>query len=171
MATHTDAAEILSRFPGPVTLYPSRKKWLLVFAGGALFATGGAWMIQSGDRMGWFVLMFFALVALAAAAAMLPGAGAFTLDHDGFEVTSLFRRHRSRWQDTAGFVAARIPPARQNFVVYDDVKQNTKNVAKINVAIIGRNSALPDTYGLSAENLAHLMARWHERALGQSSRT
>ena len=30
-------ATILSRFPGPVTLHPSRAKWLMVFAGGALF--------------------------------------------------------------------------------------------------------------------------------------
>jgi hypothetical protein len=171
MATRTDAAEILSRFPGPVTLYPSRKKWLLVFAGGALFATGGAWMIQGGDGTGWFVLIFFGLVALVAAAAMLPGAGALTLDRDGFEVTNLFRRHRSRWQDTVGFLAARIPPARQKFVVYDDVTQSSRTLAKINVEIVGRNAALPDTYGLSAENLAHLTARWRERALGQSPGT
>jgi hypothetical protein len=35
MPPPTVAAAILARFPGPLTLYPSRKKWLLVFAGSA----------------------------------------------------------------------------------------------------------------------------------------
>ncbi len=161
-----DPAQTLARFPGPVTIYPSRKKWLLVFAGGALFTAGGAWMIASGDASGWFVLIFFALVAIVAAAALLPGAGALMLDGDGFEVTNLFRHHRSRWPDTAGFTAARIPPARQTMVVYNDATQTAKSLAKINVAIVGRNSALPDTYGLSADQLAGMMAQWRERALG-----
>ena len=164
----TDAVQILPRFPGPVTLYPSRKKWLLVFAGSALFAIGGAWMIRSGEGTGWFVLIVFGLGALIAAAAMLPGAGALMLDRDGFEVTSLFRRHRCRWQDTDGFAAARIPPARQSMVVYDDVNQRTKSIAKINVSITGRNSAVPDTYGLSADDLAAVMAQWRERASGRN---
>jgi hypothetical protein len=44
-----DVAEILSRFPGPLTLHPSRKKWLLFFSIGALFAAGGGWMINRGE--------------------------------------------------------------------------------------------------------------------------
>jgi hypothetical protein len=64
MPMRNDVAEILSRFPGPVTLHPSRMKWLLVFAGGALFATGGGLMVADGKGTGWFVLIFFVLVAL-----------------------------------------------------------------------------------------------------------
>jgi hypothetical protein len=168
MPSATDAAEILARFPGPLTLYPSRKKWLLVLAGSALFAVGGFWMIKTGDARGWLVLIFFGLAAAVAAVAMLPGAGALTLDAQGFEATNLFRRHRTRWQDTTGFQAARIPPARQMWVVYDDITQNKKSIAKFNIGIVGRNAALPDTYGLSADDLAQLMAQWRGRALGQT---
>jgi hypothetical protein len=163
-----DAAQILARFPGPVTIYPSRKKWLLVFAISIAFTAGGTWMIASCDASGWFVLVFFGLGAIVAAAALLPGAGALMLDSDGFEVTNLFRHHRSHWQDTGGFLAARIPPARHLMVVYDDATQSAKNLAKINTAIVGRNAGLPDTYGLSADDLARLMAQWCERALGRS---
>jgi hypothetical protein len=170
MPSATDDAAILSRFPGPVTLYPSRKKWLLVFAGSALFAVGGFWMIRQGNAMGWAVLIFFGLAAVVGAAAMLPGAGGLTLDREGFETTNLFRRHRTRWQDATGFQAARIPPAHQKWVVYDDVNVSTKRIAKFNVGIVGRNGALPDTYGLSADNLAQLMAQWRERALARSVR-
>jgi hypothetical protein len=163
----TDVAEILSRFPGPLTLYPSRKKWLLFFLIGALFAAGGGWMINRGEGSGWFVLIFFGLAAIVAAAAMLPGAGGLTLDRDGFEVTNLFRSYRARWHDTAGFTAVRIPHA-QMMVVYDDAKQSGKGLAQLNVAIAGRGAGLPDTYGLSADDLAQLMAQWRDRAVAQT---
>jgi hypothetical protein len=168
MPSPADITKILSRFPGPVTLYPSRIKWLLVFTASALFAVGGFWMTKTGDGSGWFVLIFFSLGALIAAAAMLPGAGGLTLDRDGFDITSLFRRHRTRWRDAAGFEAARIPRAHQKMVVYDDITQSTKSIAKLNVGLVGRNSGLPDTYGHSADNLAQLMAQWRERALRET---
>jgi hypothetical protein len=168
MPSPADITKILSRFPGPVTLYPSRIKWLLVFTVCALFAVGGIFMIRDGASGGWFVLIFFGLGAPVAAAAMLPGAGGLTLDRDGFDITSLFRGHRTRWRDAAGFEAARFPPAHQKMVVYDDVTQGTKSIAKLNVGLVGRNSGLPDTYGHSADNLAQLMAQWRERALRET---
>jgi hypothetical protein len=167
MAARADTAAILDRFPGPVTLYPSRRKWLLVLAVGAVLAVGGALMIRDGDPKGWFVLIFFVAVALTAAAAMLPGAGALTLDRDGFEVTNLFRHHRTRWQDAAGFTAARIPPAHQRFVVFDHAGASGKLLASVNVAIVGHSASLPDTYGRSADELAELMAAWRASALAR----
>jgi hypothetical protein len=165
--SRTDLAAVLARFPGPVTLYPSRKKWLLVLAGGSVFAVGGALMIRDGDLRGWFVLIFFAAVALVAAAVLLPGAGALTLDRDGFEITNLFRHHRIRWQDASGFTAVRIPPARQLFVVFDQASASGRLVANVNVAIVGHSASLPDTYGQSAEKLAELMAAWRASALAR----
>ena len=115
--------------------------------------------------MGWYVLVFFGLVALIAAVAMLPGAGGLILDREGFDVTSLLRRYRIRWQDTADFAAVSIPPAHQKMVGYNDLKRSSSRLAKMNVAIVGRDAAIPDTYGLSADALAQLMAQWRVRAL------
>jgi hypothetical protein len=164
--TLTDkAAQLLARYPGPVMLYPSRKKWLTVFLGGAAFTAGGVMMVRSGEPLGWFVLGFFALVAVIAAAALLPGAGKLTLDRDGFEATTLFRRHRARWADTDGFDSAVVPPSHQALVVYDDRTLPSGGLAGINTSITGRNSALGDTYGFAAADLAALMAAWRERAV------
>ena len=80
---------------------------------------------------------------------------------------NLFRRNRTRWQDVDCFIAARIPPAAQKFVTFD-IHQARNRIAKINVAIIGRNSALPDTYGLSADDLAGLMAQWRALAVARN---
>jgi hypothetical protein len=47
-------------------------------------------------------------------------------------------------------------------VVFDDAGVKRSKLGGI---LMGRNSAVPDTYGLSAEELAHIMSRWRERAL------
>jgi hypothetical protein len=96
---------------------------------------------------------------------LLPGAGGLTLDRNGFQVTSLFRSSSSRWQDVSGFEPASIPPSLQKLVVYDDVNVAGRKIANLNVALIGRNAALPDTYGLTADDLARLMMTWRDRAV------
>jgi hypothetical protein len=164
MPSNTKAEMILSQFPGPVTLYPSKKKWLLIFVIGILLTASGHLMIGDGVRWGWFVFVFFACGSITAVVMLLPGAGALLLDKEGFQATSLFGRHRSRWQDTSGFEAVSIPPSLQKMVVYDDAKLIGRSMAKINVGIAGHNAGLPDTYGLSADGLAHLMARCQARA-------
>jgi hypothetical protein len=51
-------------------------------------------------------------------------------------------------------------------VVYDD-RTAQGVVAKLNAAVAGYAAGLPDTYGLSADELAALMTSWRSRALAQ----
>jgi hypothetical protein len=156
---------ILARFPGPVTLYPSRRKWAIIFVVGGLAAAGGVWMVETEHPWGWFVLIFFLIGTITAGAALLPGAGRLTLESGGFEIKNLYRRRRIRWQDVTGFEAAVIPPSARKFVLYDELKAKDRVISKFNTAIAGRNAALPDTYGFSADDLADLITRWRERAI------
>jgi hypothetical protein len=160
------ANAILAKFPGPVTLSASRRKWLLMLLGsGAFTAAGIAMVLSSATAGGWFGVIFFGLCTIVAVVMLLPGAGALRLDREGFEVTSLFRRHRSRWADATGFKSAQIPPSFIHLVAYNDANLSGKSIAKLNVAIAGANAGLPDTYGFAAADLADLMIRWRERAL------
>ena len=64
-------------------------------------------------------------------------------------------------------ILARFPDSNsQHMVGYDDDRLKGFG-AKFSRDKIGRNAALPDTYGLSHEELARLMTEWHERALAQ----
>ena len=166
--------EILSRFPGPVTLYPSRRRWLGILLGCAAFVAIGVWMLIStstGDgsfantAIAWFAIVFFGIGVVVAAVTVLPGAGALKLDRDGFEITKFFRRHSVRWPDATGFAMAAIPPAEQKMVVFDDAHAGGGAIARWSVSIAGHNASLPDTYGLPAEDLASLMTRWRDRAV------
>jgi len=154
---------ILSRFPGPVTLYPSRKKWLLFLLGSALFTAGGVGMVVTKADWGWLVLIFFAVCTAVFGIGLLPGAGRLVLDHDGFQVTTLYRSFRRQWHDVKSFEPVAIPPSMQRSVGYDDVNAG-KTITVLNTAISGHNAALPDSYGLSVDDLAQLMLRWRERA-------
>ncbi len=169
MTSDAKVEEILARYPGPVMLRPSRRKWLLVLLGGAIFTAGGIWMVQDSADGGWFVLTFFGLVTIAAAVMLLPGAGGLTLDAEGFGWTSLFRPHRTRWQDASDFAAARMYQTQGVF--YEDAAYKSTGLGQISRSIAGRSAGLPDTYGLSASSLADLMTRWRARALASSRPT
>ena len=164
MPTQDKTEEVLARFPGPVTLYPSRKKWFLLLLVCAGFTAGGVWMASEDAAGGWFVTAVFGIFSLTAVITMLPGAGALKLDRDGFELVAMYRSSVVRWQDASAFTVARIPTSDHHLVVFDNAAMTPGKLAKVNVCLVGRNSSLPDTYGLSAVGLTMLMARWRERA-------
>jgi hypothetical protein len=159
---------ILSRFPGPVVLVPSRRKWLLVLGGGLAFVAGGLWVMHDDPLWGWLAVGFFAIAALVGALMLLPGAGGLRLDSDGFEMTSLFRRHRSRWTEVSEFEVVRLPPSLQKMVVFDDARTKDSALAKVNRSLAGRTGGLPDSYSLSCEDLAAIMNEWRARATGRT---
>jgi hypothetical protein len=165
---------ILSRFPGPVTLYPSKTKWLSTFLGCLGFSIIGIWLIEIGNRtwMDWSALIFFSLGVILIPIALLPGASVLTLDADGFQFINLFRRCRYSWVDTTGFVSWAVT-GRTKMVLFNmpiPDSRVAKGFDKVARALSGHDGGLPDTYGLSAENLAQLMTRWRERAIASGSR-
>jgi hypothetical protein len=76
----------------------------------------------------------------------------------------VFRRRRSRWADVMNFVPEAMPLSSKKLLGYDDVNQRRKMMGELNVGLTGRNSVLPDNYGLALEDLARLMTPWRERA-------
>lgn len=50
-------------------------------------------------------------------------------------------------------------------VGYNDRTQAQRALARANVGLVGRNSALPDTYGMTVEDLVRLMSLWRRKAL------
>jgi hypothetical protein len=162
MAGNEDA--ILAQFPGPVTLYPSRRKWLLLLLTTAAFTAAGVDMVVTAQPQGWAVLIFFGVGIVVSALMLLPGAAGLTLDRDGFTTTSLFRANRSLWQNVTGFQAISVPFSPKAMVGFDDVMAKGKALAELSTAMAGRSGALPDTYGLAVEELVRVMAQWRERA-------
>jgi hypothetical protein len=172
-------SEILARFPGPVTLYPSRRKWLLLMAGCLLFAVGGIGEAHNGNAMDWLGVAFFGLGAIVPGLMLLHGAASIRLDSDGFEMTNLFRHARFHWQDASGFEAqfppvlrasAIPPPSWNKFVAFDNSKMQNPTWARVSALIMKHNAQLGDTYGFSADELAKLKTQWRNLAVAARPR-
>jgi hypothetical protein len=161
---------ILARFPGPVTLHPSRIRYVGLLAASLGFVAALVFMLQHGSigpggaLKAWLGIAFFGVGALIGAVMLLPGAGRLTLDADGFERVTLFMKFPASWQQASDFIVWEHRTGRGHrvrLVAYDD------NCVGDNMSrrLSGRNAGLPDTYGLSPEELARLMTQWRGRAL------
>jgi hypothetical protein len=168
-----DVDAILARFPGPVTLHVGRLKFLGLLAASLGFAAVLLYMLDDGALSpsatfkAWLGIAVFGMCALVAAVMLLPGAGSLTLGADGFDRVTLFMTFRKPWRQVGNFTVVQYSPRRGRtirFVGYDDAALAAENV---NHRLSGRNAALPDTYGLSHEDLASLMNQWRARALAQ----
>jgi hypothetical protein len=162
---HDAAADILARFPGPVALVPSRLKWVLILLGCAGFVAIAVLLMPKNEAMTWLAIAFFGIGIAVALVMLMPGAGGMILDREGFTIVNLFRRNVILWTDATDFVADTIPMTVKKTVLFNLASAKSKMLGRLNVGLTGRNGAIPDTYGLSADDLANLMAQWRERAL------
>ncbi len=160
---HPETNLILSRFPGPVTLYSSRRKWLRLSFTGFLFTVAGTLMVFYGISGGWFFLVVFGVLSIMGFGMLLPGASSLKLDEEGFQTTRFYQRHRTRWQDVRRFETVQQYRSPETIVVYDDLKSPDTPLARLNKVLADHNAFLPDTYGLAGQDLAWLMGQWRER--------
>lgn len=170
MSPSLQPRSVLFQFPGPVTLYPSRKSLLMSVVGCALVTTlFGIAVVTKGDGMAWFGVALFASATIGSAILLRPGALSLTLDKDGFTQISPFRTRRSRWQDVTNFHSAAFgTPFGSRYVRYtDDLRKGM--FTKLHGTAYGCNAAMANDFGLSAEDLADLMTQWRNRAVRASA--
>src|SRR5262245_15154717 len=148
--------DILARFPGPVTLRPTLKKWSLLLSGCYAGIALGFSGIATGIGpiwLAWFVIALFSVFTVLIVVA--PRASSLRLDEEGFEMTALFRRYSIRWRDVANFETTVLPLAVWKNVVFDDASATKRTnintmrrlYLRLNAALLGgRNTMLPDTY-------------------------
>lgn len=116
----------------------------------------------------WLVGGFSGLVVVAAAMQLFSGRTWLRLDLEGFEQAMLGRRMQCRWDEVSDFGTWSM---RQGFftvhrgVAFDRPGDEGKVVARMNRAIAGGTTALGDTFGMRAEDLAALRNAFRERAL------
>lgn len=167
---------LLQRFPGPVELRMQQSKLVFTLLGVLVFGGITTYFIVT-ERPNLIVAAFlwFCVVCLAVSIPfflyLLIKGGGLRLEAEGFRLAQAWRTTFTRWADTSEFdvgSTAILITYRGDgtaVVTYDDANAKGGNLASINTSIVGRNSALPDTYGMSAEDLKTLMNGWRQRAL------
>jgi hypothetical protein len=165
MQPRRTVGEILAGYPGPVELVPNVGRWRVMLAFNLAFVTAGLIMLLQGQKTGLYVAIAFGLLVLPLAMVALPGAAKLTVMRDGFIATALYRGHLTRWADVSEFQIAQMARSKQYILVYDDASLVKGSHLLSGSSYAGRNSALPSTYGLSAEELARILNHWRARAL------
>ncbi len=153
--------------PDTLDLRPSRLKWLVIFLISAGFISIAIWIMPPKELLTrWFAGGFFALCALVAFPQMIGVGGGLKLDRKGFVCRSLFSSFRREWTECTGFAALRVGPRKMvGFTTVRDELLHPR-LAAVARGMTSTAGALPDTYGLSANELADLMNRFRDRAVG-----
>lgn len=122
-------------------------------------------MAGDGRPGAWAVTAFFGACALLALLMLLPRATYLEVREDGFAYRHLFRGKSYAWSEVGPFSTASLGSG--SMVVFDRLGATPTRLARASAALAGANHGLPDTYGLDAGELALLMNRTRERALGR----
>ncbi|MDQ8205777.1 STM3941 family protein [Pelagicoccus sp. SDUM812003] len=144
------------------TFYPSKTKHALLLLVSITFVAGGIWLAKNGDWMGHIAYVFFGLGVVVFTIQLLPNSSYLKLKEDGFEFSALFRRHYVKWNDIKhfGIMTQTHRGMTTNKMVGWDYREEFEGSdlgRKISKKIGGIESALPDTYGMKAEELLSLM--------------
>ena len=164
---------IVARFPGPVRLHVTRRRKLAIFAIAGAVTVLFAWLLIRTPltwweaTFVWIAILLFGWLAVGAAILLCkPSGWCLTLDADGFETLNLlfFLSVRMHWRDVGEFRVRYVPGT--SYVLAG------RKVAtfKILGAPFGARGSriLPDSYGLSEDDLVWLMNEWRARALARS---
>lgn len=156
--------------PETLKLGPSRVKWLFVLALSLGFVAIAVFLGGAMDLpVRLFSGGFFAICALIAAPQVIGIGSDLRLDAQGFTCRSLFRSWRREWKDCSPFEVVHVGMRGMvGFSTEQDERDKPRLSAVSRGLTGGPSGALPDTYGLSTVELADLMNRFRDRALGAS---
>jgi hypothetical protein len=151
--------------PDGMTLKPDRLRWFFVFLIAAGFVAVAVWMGPNEDPLlFWGGGGFFLLCALIATPLMFGVGSSLTLDSKGFTCRTLFKSFRREWRACSAFYPVSI--GFRKFVGFTTEQDEAAHprIAAANREFIGASGMLPDTFGLTADDLSDLMNTYRGRA-------
>ncbi|CAN5882011.1 hypothetical protein BH23ACT11_BH23ACT11_23670 [soil metagenome] len=148
-------------------LKPSRARTFALLAGSGVLTAASVYITLSGETpawFGWFVASFFGLCTLVFLVLLLPGSAYLKVTPEGFTICSLFRSSTYSWMAVESFKAGEIG-LNNNGVVFDFSREYEGQELGRDIAssLAGHEGALPDTYGMSPEDLAEFLNRCRRR--------
>lgn len=155
-----------SEYPGPRTFVASPEKWLRLTVIGVIFTVIGVGsVIRQAGPLAIFATAFCAIGTMLSVCTLLPGASLLRLDADGFEVTKFFfLKRRYNWAKVSDFGLWTM--SKTTLVVFKAYSRDRGVLETMNAALAGgSNGYLPDTYGMSAAELAQTMTSWLNSAM------
>jgi hypothetical protein len=144
-------------------LRPNRRRYLLLLLSCAGLAAG-ALTARKSDPINWIGILLFGSGVIVFSLLLLPGSAYLKLDSSGFTLCTLFRAHSTGWYEVDSFQVGRIAGRKMVVFNFSNLHPGQGVLRKLSSAVSGYEAGLPETYGLSAEELAAMMNDWRERA-------
>ncbi|MFT5194796.1 MAG: hypothetical protein ACI9EW_002267 [Cellvibrionaceae bacterium] len=141
----------------PLTLKPSYLKLIISFVFAVAFTAGGIWIRSGLPVLGTVTAIFFGLCIIVFGVQFLPGCAYLEMTEDGFTVCNLFQRKTHNWSDVSSFSIRKFPGNSLVIWGYTKAFGDPESERKISDKLTRTEASLPDTYGMSAEDLAELM--------------
>lgn len=148
---------------GRRVLRSSPVRTVVLLAVSILVLVIGVAVVATGEQGGWLAVIG-GTVLTGFLVLLLVRPNRLELDQGFSTVSSLGRAKRVEWRECGAFRVQR-PDIDGSFraplqVVYDTEESNRHNLAVVSQFVAGGSAALPDTYGMSAEDLADLLNRY-----------
>jgi hypothetical protein len=147
-----------------LTLRPNRRRYVLLLLSCIGFVVGALTARKSDPIIGWFGILFFGSGVIIFGLLLLPGSAYLKLDSAGFTFCTLFRAHSTCWYQVDSFQVARIAGRKMVVFNFSNLHPGQRVLRKLSSTVSGYEAGLPETYGLSAEELAAMLNDWRERA-------
>ncbi len=148
----------------PVTLRPSRAKWVGALLVSSAFFAVGLLMVGLGEPKGYFCAGFFGLCSAVFGVTLHPKAAYLELTAEGFTFCSLFRAHTLRWEHVSDFGVAVVGLNRfvgWNFAPGYPGPERGRALSR---SLSGFEAALPLAYGMNLRDLAQWMEEIRRQA-------
>jgi hypothetical protein len=146
----TDTTEL----PETLFLPPSRARWVFTLVVSAAIVGTNVYIIMTqGSGALAFLAAIFSITGIAAGTQLIPGSGGLWLDRKGFIFRICWYDRRREWKEITPILSSQV--GLLQMVGYNRAGDPPNKAREI----------LPDTYGISANELADIMNHWRDTAI------
>jgi hypothetical protein len=146
--------EISEELPETLYLPPSRARWVFKVVMSAVIVGTNLYVVatQNAPALG-ILAAIFSITGIASGVQLLPGSAGLWLDRHGFTFRMFWYDRRREWKEITPILSSQVGLLQMVGYNRKDDKPNQPR------------EVLPDTYGISANELAELMNHWRDTAI------
>jgi hypothetical protein len=147
-----------------VTFVASPKKAVLILLASIGFVALGVWELPDMPVLGWVTIAFFSLGVPTALVIMFSNTTYLRLDEEGFEMSSIVAKRKFKWTDVAAFRIGSISGARMIAIDFHPEYESLRRTRRVlGVLTGGVESAIPNQYAASLEQVLAALTEWRDR--------
>lgn len=146
--------EISEELPETLYLPPSRARWVFSVVLSIIIVGANFYVVatQNAPALG-ILATIFSITGIASGIQLIPGSAGMWLDRTGFTFRMFWIDRRREWKEITPVLSSQV--GLLQMVGYNRASDAPNKPREV----------LPDTYGISANELAEIMNHWRDTAL------